>query len=356
MKHNKKKRPSNTQSNFKKDSSKKPSFKKDLNQKSNFKKGTSKDSNFKKYPSQDSNFKKEPNKKSDFKKTYFKKDQNQDSSKNQNLKFKSRTQLKPKFEHGSQSKPTIQVKQGERLIMGKRCLEEVAKNSPQRLKRVYSSKYLDSDPLLQDLHKEGVKIEEASTGALTSFVESESHQSYVAIIKEKPPLSLDAFFEEMETEETSLVVMLDSIEDPQNMGALFRAAECFGADAVIWSKNRGVGITPTVSKASVGASELLQHLCVSNLADSVKKFQEAGFWTVVTDSQENGSKPLYSFSFSKKTLLILGSEGKGVQPLIKKKADHKIFIPMFGDVESLNVSQAASVFLSFYSNQHGLHG
>ena len=138
--------------------------------------------------------------------------------------------------------------------------------------------------------------------------------------------------------------MLDSIFDPQNFGSLLRSAECFGVDGVIWSKNRGCELTPVVSKASVGASELLPLLCVSNLAETMRKFKKNGFWIVTAEIGEE-AKSLDSFDFPEKTLLIMGSEGKGVQKLLSKEADSKVYLPMYGQIDSLNVSQAASVLL-----------
>ena len=134
--------------------------------------------------------------------------------------------------------------------------------------------------------------------------------------------------------------MLDSIFDPQNVGAILRAAECFGADAIITSKNRGCPMTPTVSKASAGASAFVPHVEVSNLADSAQRLQNEGFTLVVADmdGDENAVWP-------DKLLLVMGSEGTGVQPLLKKRADLIVRIPMYGKIASLNVAQACAVLL-----------
>lgn len=229
-----------------------------------------------------------------------------------------------------------------RLIMGKNCLKEVLLHAPDRLIRVFTTK--KQDPLLDQIFQAGIPIKHVAKEALSERVQSESHQSFVAEVKERRFIDLDSY---LENEEDRLILMLDSINDPQNFGSLLRCAECFGVAAVVWSKNRGTDLTPVVAKASVGASEILPLIRVSNLAETVKKFQNAGF-RVATAEVGEGAQSLYSFDFPQKTLLVLGSEGKGVQPLISRLADCKIYIPMRGKIDSLNVSQAASVILSHW--------
>ena len=232
-------------------------------------------------------------------------------------------------------------------IMGRNSIRELLRTSPERILEVYSCQGLEKDTLHAELSKLKIPIREVGKSRLMELVNSESHQSYVAVVKEKPPIDLKQFLKEAEQKKYGLVVMLDSIYDPQNMGAILRSAECFGADLVVYSKNRGTDITPVVSKTSSGATELVSICKVSNLAETVKQFKEAGFWVV---SAEGGSKSvsINTFEFPEKTLLILGSEGEGVQPLLSKNSDFHVYIPMLGQIDSLNVSQASAVFLSHY--------
>lgn len=229
------------------------------------------------------------------------------------------------------------------MIMGKHTVEELLKSAKERLLNVYT--YKKEDPLYSLLQKEGVKVHFVPKPKLTSLVQSESHQGFVAEVRERETVDLKAFLENVP--EKSLVVMCDSITDPQNFGTILRACECFGVDALVYSKNRNVGLTPVVSKASVGGSELVPLIPVSNLADTMKKFQDAGYFSVAA---ERSDKSLYSFEFPRKTLLILGAEGKGIQPLLSKKSDFRIEIPMHGSIDSLNVSQATAVLLSAWRN------
>lgn len=229
-----------------------------------------------------------------------------------------------------------------RIIMGKHTVEEVFRTHPERLLKVYS--YKKEDPFFRELENAGIKTVLVPKPKLASLVQSESHQGFVAEVRERTFLTPKEFL--ATAPEKSVVVLCDSINDPQNFGTILRACECFGVDALIFSKNRNVALTPVVSKASVGGSELVPLIEVSNLADTLKKFQDAGYFAVAA---ERSQESLYTFEFPQQTLLILGAEGKGIQPLLSKKADFRVEIPMEGRIDSLNVSQAAAVFLSFYN-------
>lgn len=229
--------------------------------------------------------------------------------------------------------------------MGKNSIIELLHLSPSRFIRVFTCQ--KEGALIAELNKKGVPICFSSKRKLSALVDSDSHQSYVAEIKNRELLNLKTFLEQ--TREKSLVVMCDSITDPQNFGAIMRASECFGASAIIWSKNRNVSITPVVSKVSAGASELLNLIPVSNLGESVRQLQREGYFVVALEKKAT-SQSIYSFSFPEKTAIILGSEGKGVQPLLSKIADILLEIPMHGRIDSLNVSQAAATCLSAYWN------
>ncbi|PCI94124.1 23S rRNA (guanosine(2251)-2'-O)-methyltransferase RlmB [Candidatus Aerophobetes bacterium] len=234
-----------------------------------------------------------------------------------------------------------------RFIMGRNCIYEVLNSNPDRILKVYTCQKNEDDALYTELQKNKICIKRVSKGEIAKMVNSESHQSYVASVKEIPNIHIRDFIEESQNKDQSLVLMLDSIYDPQNLGTIMRAAECFGVDLVIYSKNRGSDITPTVTKTSAGATELVPIAKVSNLADTMLAFQKADYWAGCADVGKR-SKSLYEFEFPEKTLLIMGSEGEGVRPLLKKKCDFHISIPMLGQIDSLNVSQATAVLLNSY--------
>jgi 23S rRNA (guanosine2251-2'-O)-methyltransferase len=242
------------------------------------------------------------------------------------------------------------MKKNFRLIMGKNCIKEVLKSAPERIVEVYSSQRDKSDPLYSDLLKKGIPVREVSKNELFNLVQSESHQSYVAAVKERPSLDLKEFLAKSSEVSTSLAVMLDSIYDPQNLGTILRASECFGVNLLVYSKNRGADISPVVAKTSSGASEYVPVVKVSNLAETMKLFKKAGFWVVCADVGE-GSQSIDNFRYPEKTLLVLGSEGEGVQKILSRNSDYLISIPMCGKIDSLNVSQAAAVFLFYYRLQ-----
>jgi 23S rRNA (guanosine2251-2'-O)-methyltransferase len=227
-----------------------------------------------------------------------------------------------------------------RLIMGKHCIAEVLKSAPKRLQIVYTTQR--DDPLLTLLAKHKIPLKIVSKGELAAMVQSDSHQGFVAAVSEKGSRTLNEF---LESADAKAVIALDNINDPHNLGSILRAAECFGVDAVTFSKNRGADITPVVSKTSVGGSELVEVLKVSNLAETVKKFKECDFTIIAADLSDEAVS-LYEFQFPEKFLLVMGSEGVGIQKLIMRYVDQQVYIPMCGNIDSLNVSQATAVFLS----------
>jgi 23S rRNA (guanosine2251-2'-O)-methyltransferase len=187
---------------------------------------------------------------------------------------------------------------------------------------------------------------------LSELCGTDSHQGVVLLAKKTVQEDFRTFLEAVSQKENSVVLALDSINDPQNLGAILRTAECFGVDGVIFSENRGSSITPVVSKTSAGAAHLVPIFKVSNLAQALEKLKtQGGCWVVTADAGTEHSEELHTFSFPKKSVLVLGSEGNGVQELIKKKSDFKVYIKMFGKIDSLNVAQASAVFLYHYRSR-----
>ena len=231
------------------------------------------------------------------------------------------------------------------FIMGKNTISEVLKQDKSRIVEVMTHKE-KSHPFTEKLLSEGVKVNFISKGAMEKKLDSASHGGFGALMHSKTPLSLDELLDSLEEQEKGLIVMLDGIVDPHNVGAILRSCECFGVDAVIWSKNRGPSMTPVVSKVSVGGSELVPIVLVSNLHDALLKCKDR-YFTIFTAEKKQNSYDLSSLPPSNKKVLVMGSEEKGVRPLISKTADGSIFIPMKGHIDSLNVSSAAAVLLSW---------
>lgn len=228
--------------------------------------------------------------------------------------------------------------------MGTHALEELLRYAPEKILKIYTVQNKKT-PLLEKAKELNIPILFVPETTLTKMAGSDSHQMLVAHIKGRTFLEAKDFLKT--AEEHSLVLMLDQIFDPQNFGALIRSAECFGAAAVCWSKNRGSDLTPVAAKASSGASELIPLIRVSNLATAVDQFKEEGFEAVAA-LLDPKSESAYTFKFAPRTLLIVGSEGEGIQPLLRKKADRSIYLPMAGKIGSLNVAQATAALLALF--------
>jgi 23S rRNA (guanosine2251-2'-O)-methyltransferase len=181
-------------------------------------------------------------------------------------------------------------------------------------------------------------------------VNSDSHQGVVARVSPRSYLAFDDLLESVREVDAISILALDGVLDPQNFGAILRAAECFGIDAVLWSKNRAAPIGPVVSKVSVGASELVPLCVVSNLHRALEQLKEAGAWLAGTMVAPDAAS-LDTFEFPEKSVIVMGAEGEGIHQLIEKSLDFKVYLSMAGAIDSLNVSQATAVFLHELAKQ-----
>jgi 23S rRNA (guanosine2251-2'-O)-methyltransferase len=220
-----------------------------------------------------------------------------------------------------------------RYLIGKNAILEVYKNQKERLLHIYTHKI--DDPFLQKI--KGVKVTFKPKAVLEKMCHSTSHQGFVAKLAPKKEIGLNALFG------LDLIVALDEVQDPHNLGAILRACECFGVKGVIFSKNRGAQVNATVSKTSQGASEVVPLCTVSNLVTTLDQFKKQGYQLIGADVDRDAFS-LFTFHFPKKSILLLGSE-MGLRPLLKKKCDLLLKIPLFGQIDSLNVSQATAVLL-----------
>ena len=239
------------------------------------------------------------------------------------------------------------------FIMGRNCIEEVLNRAPERLQEVFLAESRDEGASQQGrrrseirdhLAKLRIPIREVSRRELDSMVSSDSHQGVVARVSHRIFLELDDLVEMVRSSEFASILALDGVLDPQNFGAILRAAECFNIDAVVWSKNRGAPIGPVVSKVSVGASELVPLCAVSNLHRALEQLKEAGAW-ISGAMVSPDAKALDAFEFPEKSVIVMGAEGEGIHQLIEKSLDFRVYITMGGKIDSLNVSQATAVML-----------
>ena len=194
-----------------------------------------------------------------------------------------------------------------------------------------------------------VEVDKAKLDEMSGFV---PHQGVIAMVAQKDYCSVeDILALAKERGETPLIVIADGITDPYNLGALIRCAEGVGAHGLIIPRRRAVGLTALVAKSSAGAMEHLAVAKVSNIAATVKSLKQAGIWCYAAEA---GGKPHYETDLTGPCALIFGSEGDGVSRVVKQACDGVISIPMYGKVNSFNVSTAAAVVLCEAARQqHG---
>lgn len=260
--------------------------------------------------------------------------------------------------HGGSRPSLVRSLSGrEDVIMGRNCLLEVVKRTPERIleawiaggeNRTGSQRQQDIEGIITDL---SVEVHRATREQLTELVGSESHQGFVARVSPRKIWELDTLISVGSQKKRSLILALDAIVDPQNFGAILRAAECLGVDGVVWSKNRGAPITPVVSKVSVGATELVKLCPISNLQRGLEQCKKEGYW-IVGAAVGKGSESLDTFSFPERAVVVMGAEGEGLSHIIEENLDFRVSIPMYGTIDSLNVSQATAVILAAAARSH----
>ena len=244
------------------------------------------------------------------------------------------------------------------MVIGRNCLREVLKHAPQRLKQVLVARYKGQRPeqgyaqLLASLEEHKIPVEFLDHEELSRRVNSYSHQSFAALLEPRVVPDWKSYLEDLgaDEKEQAIVLALDAVTDPQNLGAILRTAECFAVDAVIWSKNRTAPLSPSVSKASAGASELLNCFELSNLSEGLRRLKSRNFWLVAAEAGLE-AVPLEEFEFPAKCALVMGSEGEGISRLVQSLADYHVRISLFGKISSLNVSQAAAIMLHAYRSR-----
>jgi 23S rRNA (guanosine2251-2'-O)-methyltransferase len=190
----------------------------------------------------------------------------------------------------------------------------------------------------------GIRLIEADGPRLAKLSGGHGHQGVAARVSEiKMVHSLDELLEGIEKIESPLILVLDGVTDPHNLGACLRVADGAGAHAVIAPKDHAVGINATVAKVASGAAETVPYFMVTNLAGTLNELKERNIWVIGTS--DDAPKTLYQVDLKGPTALVLGAEGDGMRQLTRKTCDELIRIPMCGGVESLNVSVASGVCL-----------
>ena len=200
----------------------------------------------------------------------------------------------------------------------------------------------------------GVRIIEADGPRLIKLTGSAGHQGVAARVQALEGVrTLDELLDDLAEQGTvPLLLVLDGVTDPHNLGACLRVADGAGAHAVIAPKDHAAGINATVAKVASGAAETVPYFMVTNLARTLNELKERSIW--VTGTSDDAERTLYDVDFKGPTALVLGAEGAGMRQLTRKTCDQLVRIPMMGAVESLNVSVASGVCLYEARRQRGV--
>ena len=235
-----------------------------------------------------------------------------------------------------------------KVLFGFHAVGVRLKTAPQSVVEVYFESTRRDARMRQFLERakeSGVRLIEADSLRIAKLAGSHGHQGVAARVQELPQVhSLDELLEGLEAAGTvPLLLVLDGITDPHNLGACLRVADGAGAHAVIAPKDHAAGINATVAKVASGAAETMPYFMVTNLARTLNELKERNIWIIGTS--DDAPKTLYQVDLKVPVALVLGAEGDGMRQLTRKTCDELVSIPMAGAVESLNVSVASGVCL-----------
>ena len=233
------------------------------------------------------------------------------------------------------------------MIYGIHPVGETLKSGHLKTERIFVGTR-NPNPALQavmDLaHREGVPITFASREEMDRMARGGVHQNVVGVVEEFPYADLDTVLSRQKEEGgKALFLILDGIQDPQNLGSLIRTAVGSGAHGVILPKDRAVGITPSVIKASAGATAHFPIVRVVNIADTIERLKKGGIW--VYGAEGEAKDPIYDLDLAIDLAIVIGSEGKGIRPLVRKRCDRLFSIPMAGPISSFNASVSGGMVL-----------
>ena len=229
------------------------------------------------------------------------------------------------------------------IVVGRNAVNELVKTGAPIDKILVSGREGSVVVIIAEAKKAGIPIIDSNSGALDRLAGGEHHQGIVAMVAEKKYCSIEDILNiAAERGEKPLIVVCDGVEDPHNLGAIIRCAECAGAHGVIIPERRACGLTPAVSKASAGAIMHMAVAKVGNIARTIDDLKEKGIWTFAAEA---GGVDFFETDFNNPCAIVLGGEDSGVSRLVKERCDYTVSIPMYGKINSLNVSTAASVLL-----------
>jgi 23S rRNA (guanosine2251-2'-O)-methyltransferase len=235
------------------------------------------------------------------------------------------------------------------LIYGLRPVIEALKSKRREVREILDS--VEDKEIASAAAARNVPVQRVQRNRLEELARGGVHQGVVARVGPYPYSGL----EEILATPPPLVIVLDGVTDPRNLGAVLRVADGAGASGIVVPKDRAVGVTPAAVKASAGASEHVPVVRETNLSRALEKMKEAGVWAYAAEdgTARAGTTEYTNLELSGPVAFVLGSEGRGVRRLVREGCDGTVFIPMHGAVSSLNVSVAAAVLLFEARRQRG---
>ena len=225
------------------------------------------------------------------------------------------------------------------FVYGKNVVKQMLMDNS-KIKQIYMS--VDDRDVEQLARKQRVQLKRVDKKTLTQMTKTDRHQGVVAEVDPYRLYSVDEIVQSVSEDGKGLIIMLDELEDPHNLGAILRTADAIGATGVIFKKTNAVGLTPTVAKVSAGAIDTVKCASVTNLSRTLEDLQKKGWWAVGTDMDGQDYRSVkYDFN----TVLIIGNEGKGISRLLREKCDFVVSLPMRGKIESLNAAVSEGILM-----------
>ena len=245
------------------------------------------------------------------------------------------------------------VKKSQEIIYGIHAVESALRNQPENVLQVFVQQGRNDNrikTILSIAKNSGISLQSIANDKLKEKCPKARHQGVVAEIR--PSKSGAVSLEDILEKESVLLLVLDEVQDPHNIGACLRTADAIGVDAVIVSKNRSPALTPVIRNVASGAAETVPYIMVSNLARALEQIKQSNVWVIGTSG--DCEQTIYTTKANQRLALVMGSEGKGMRRLTREACDELVSIPMQGSVESLNISVATAVCL--YEIRRQLNG
>lgn len=240
------------------------------------------------------------------------------------------------------------AKKTHEIIYGIHAVESALRNQSENVLQVFVQQGRNDNrikKIVDIARNSGVSLQSITNDRLKEKCPKARHQGVVAEIRRSKSSSLS--LDDLLTKEQLLLLVLDEVQDPHNIGACLRTADAVGVDAVIVSKNRSPALTPVIRNVASGAAETVPYIMVSNLARALDKIKDSNVWVVGTsgDTEKTIYDACHNIKKNQSLALVMGSEGKGMRRLTREACDELVSIPMQGSVESLNISVATAVCL-----------